>query len=229
MKKLIIPFFCAVFFSVSLNAQTADAVKKTEVIQSKLTPKDVIDNYFKALGGKDKLEAIKSTITESTILAEGMEVSMISKKMGNKFKSVQKMGDKEIAAQAFDGEKGYINQMGNKAPIPADKIAELKKGKTIDELNYDPSNFKTVTVEKIEGKNYNVLASDKGSFYFDDSTGLLYKSVIGGGTVLVKEYMTVDGVKFQSNIEIQSKGQKVVIKTNKITVNSGVTDLDFKS
>ncbi len=230
MKKLIIPFFCVLLFSTSVEAQqTAAKATKTEAKQSKLTPKEVIDNYLKALGGKEKLEAVKTTVTESIILADGMEVKMISKKMGNMFKSVQKIGDKEVAVQAFDGEKGYVKQEKTITPIPVDKIIDLKKGKTIDELNYNPANFEAVTVEKIGEKMYNVLSSDKGSFYFDDSTGLLYKSVIGGGEVLVKDYTTVDGIKFQSNIEIQNKGQKVNVKTLKIILNSGVTDVDFKS
>ena len=47
MKKIIIPFFCAVLFSVPAAAQKKGAASpKTEAVQSKLTPKEVIDNYF---------------------------------------------------------------------------------------------------------------------------------------------------------------------------------------
>ncbi|WP_370895276.1 hypothetical protein [Chryseobacterium gossypii] len=228
MKKIIIPFFCAVLFTTSVSAQqTATASAKTEATVSKLTPKEVIDNYLKALGGKDKLEAIKSVIMENTLSVQGMDVSMTTKKMGNKFKSEQSvMGQKMI--QLFDGEKGYFDQMGQKIDIPADKVAELKKGKVIDALGYDPASFKTVTVEKIDGKDYNVLTSDKGKFYFDASTGLLYKSSSGEGTAIMKSYMTVDGIKFPEVIEAEGNGQKVTIKTTKVTINSGVTEADFK-
>jgi len=228
MKKIIIPFFCAVLFTTSVSAQqTAAASAKTEATVSKLTPKEVIDNYLKALGGKDKLEAIKSVIMENTLSVQGMDVSMTTKKMGNKFKSEQSvMGQKMI--QLFDGEKGYFDQMGQKIDIPADKVAELKKGKVIDALGYDPASFKTVTVEKIDGKDYNVLTSDKGKFYFDASTGLLYKSSSGEGTAIMKSYMTVDGIKFPEVIEAEGNGQKVTIKTTKVTINSGVTEADFK-
>lgn len=69
MKKIIIPFFCAVLFSASATAQQTAAVAsvKTEAVKSKLSPKEVIDNYMKALGGKDKLQAVKSTIIENTL------------------------------------------------------------------------------------------------------------------------------------------------------------------
>ena len=230
MKKIIIPFFCAVLFAAPMAAQqTTAAPAKTEAVKSKLSSKEVIDNYLKALGGKDKLQAVKTTVIENTLTVPGLpaEVTMMTKKMGNKFKSEQSvMGQKMV--QSFDGEKGYFDQMGTKNPIPADKIAELKKSMVIDALAYDPANYTNVTVEKLDGKEYNVLSSDKGKFYFDASTGLLYKSSAAEGSALVKSYMTVDGIKFPQEIDAEGNGQKVTIKTVKVTMNSGVTDADFK-
>lgn len=228
MKKIIIPFFCAVLFSVPAAAQqTSAAPAKTEVVKSKLTPKEVIDNYFKALGGKAKLEAVKSTVVDNTLSVQGMDITMSTMKQGNKFKSVQTaMGQK--VTQFFDGEKGYIERGGQKTDFPADNIAELKKGKTVEALSFDPAGFQTVTVEKVDAKDYNVLSSEKGKFYFDAATGLLYKSTVGEGSVIVKNYMTVEGIKFPSEVDIEGKGQKVTIKTTKVVLNSGVSDADFK-
>lgn len=228
MKKIIIPFFCAVLFSTSVAAQkTTAAPAATEAVKSKLTSKEVIDNYIKALGGKDKLEGVKSIITDNTLSVQGMEITMTTKKMGNKFKSVQSVMGQQMT-QLFDGEKGYFDQMGQKIDIPADKIAELKKSKMIDALGYDAASFQTVTVEKIDGKDYNVLSSDKGKFYFDASTGLLYKSNAAEGNATIKSYMAVDGIKFPAEIDAEGNGQKINIKTTKVVVNAGVTDADFK-
>ncbi|MGG7467965.1 hypothetical protein ACVVIH_11175 [Chryseobacterium arthrosphaerae] len=228
MKKIIIPFFCAVLFSVPAAAQKkGTASAKTEAVTAKITPKEVIDNYFKASGGKDKLDAVKSVVMDNTISVQGMEIKSTTKKLGNKFKSVQSLMGKEMI-QLFDGEKGYFDQMGTKQEIPADKIAELKKGKPIDALAFDPSNFQTATVEKLDGKDYNVLTSDKGKFYFDTTTGLLYKTVAGEGSATIKSYMTVDGLQFASDVDAEGGGQKMNIKTTKVVINSGVTDADFK-
>ncbi|PKF74222.1 hypothetical protein [Chryseobacterium sp. PMSZPI] len=228
MKKIIIPFFCAVLFSVPAVAQKKDAASaKTEAVKSKLTSKEVIDNYFKALGGKDKLESVKSVITDNTLSAQGMEITMSTKKLGNKFKSVQSLMGQQMV-QLFDGEKGYFEQMGKKIDIPADKIADLKKGKPVDALAFESTNFQNVSVEKLDGKDYNVLTSDKGSFYFDTATGLLYKANTKEGNMTVKSYMTVDGVQFPAEVDAESAGQKINIKTTKIVINSGVTDADFK-
>ena len=229
MKKIIIPFFCAVLFTTTVNAQTkmAAATATSTAVKSQLSPQQVIDSYLNALGGKSKLEAVKTTITENTMSLQGMEIAMNTKKMGNKFKSVQSVMGQEVT-QMFDGEKGYVNQMGTKSDLPATVIPELKKGKTIDALGYDAANFSGVTVEKIDGKDYNVLTSDKGKFYFDVATGLLYKSNTEMGDAVIKSYLTVDGIKFPGDIEAEGNGQKVVIKTTKVTINSGVTDADFK-
>lgn len=228
MKKIIIPFFCAVLFSVPAIAQKkAATVAKTEAVASKLTPKDVIDNYLKASGGKEKLEAIKSIIIENTISVQGMEITSTTKKLGNKFKSVQSVMGKEMV-QLFDGEKGYIDQMGTKMDFPADKIGEMKKGKPVDALAFDASNFKEVSVEKLNGKDYNVLTSDKGKFYFDSSTGLLYKTEAKEGNATIKSYMTVDGVQLPAEMEVVAGPQTISIKTTKVVINSGVTDADFK-
>lgn len=228
MKKIIIPFFCAVLFSVPAAAQKkVTASAKTEAVKSKLTAKEVLDNYFKALGGKDKLEGVKSMITDNTMSAQEMEITMTTRKLGNKFKSVQSLMGQQMV-QLFDGEKGYFDQMGKKTDIPADKIAELKKGKPVDALAFDGANFQDVTAEKLDGKDYNLLSSDKGKFYFDAATGLLYKTIAGEGNITVKSYMTVDGMQFPADVEIDGGGQKVTIKTTKIVINSGVTDADFK-
>lgn len=231
MKKIIIPFFCAVLFSTSVAAQTTTAAAaRVEAVKSKLTPKEVIDNYLKALGGKDQLESVRTVIVENTITGDALpgEIAMTAKKMGNKFKSEQSFMGQVASSQLFDGEKGYFQQMGQKTEIPADKIAELKKGRAIDGLAYDAANYSSVTVEKLDGKDYNVLNSDKGKFYFDAATGLLYKSLAKEGNATIKSYMTVDGIKFPQEIQAAGNGQKLTIKTTKVILNSGVTDADFK-
>lgn len=231
MKNIIIPFFCAVLFSAPAAAQTAGTVGvKTEAVKSKYTPKEVIDNYLKGIGGKDKLESVRTVMIENSITGAGMpgEIGMTAKRMGNKFKSEQTFMGQVVSSQFFDGEKGYLQKMGQKTEIPADKIAEYKKGKVIDALAYDAANYSSVTVEKLDGKDYNVLTSDRGKFYFDASTGLLYKSVGKEGSAIIKSYMTVDGIKFPQEIQAEGNRPQVTIKTTKVILNSGVTDADFK-
>lgn len=225
MKKIIIPFFCAALLTVSVNIQAQTKVASAS--KSKQTPQQVIDKYLDALGGKAKLEAVKSTITENIMTIQGMDITIVTKKMANKFKSTQSVMGQTVT-QMFDGEKGYVDQMGTKSDFPESSIPELKKAKTIDALGFNAANYKEASVEKLDDKEYNVLSSDKGKLYFDTNAGLLYKSNLEMGDAIIKSYLTVDGVKFPELIEAEGNGQKVTIKTTKVTVNSGVSDEDFK-
>jgi hypothetical protein len=65
------------FFYFGSCTKTAPA--KTEAVKSKLTPKEVIDKYLTALGGKDKLEAVKSIVMENTISVLLGEITMTTK------------------------------------------------------------------------------------------------------------------------------------------------------
>ena len=228
MKKVILPLFCILMGVTSVTAQNNTAAPaKIETQNAKLSAKDVIDTYIKALGGKDKLEAVKTTIIHNTLSVQGMEISMVTKKLGNKFRSEQEvMGQKMV--QFFDGEKGYIEQMGQKIDIPATEIDDLKKAKVIDALGYDPAKFSEVNVEKVDGKDYNVLTSEQGKSYFDKSTGLLHKTISEDNKIFINNYMTIEGIKFPSEVEAEGNGQKVLIKTTKVIINSGVSEEDFK-
>lgn len=213
--------------SVPVAAQKTSVKAEASTSKSQMSAQQVIDKYVAAMGGKAKLESVKTSIVGNTITVQGMEITMSTKKMGNKFKSLQSIMGQDMT-QVFNGEKGYFEQAGKKIDIPADKIAEFKKGKVIEALGYDAANFTSVALEQIDGKNYNVLSSEKGKFFFDADTGLLYKSETKEGNAIIKSYMTVDGIKFAELIDAEGNGQSVSIKTTKVTLNSGVSEADFK-
>jgi hypothetical protein len=56
----------------------------------------------------------------------------------------------------------------------------------------------------------------------------LYKSETKEGNAIIKNYITVDGIKFAEQIDAEGNGQQVKIITTKVTLNSGVSDADFK-
>ncbi|KQT16327.1 hypothetical protein ASG31_12480 [Chryseobacterium sp. Leaf404] len=229
MKKIILPFILILTLSEPFSAQKINSTSGASSASSQMTAKKVIDNYLTALGGRAKLESLKTIIIENTMSAPNAEVKMTTKKMGNKFNSVQDiMGTK--VSQVFDGKRGILEQKGMKTEIPAMTISDLKTKRMLDALNYEASTFTGVTSEQIDGKNYHVLTSAKGRYFFDAATGLLYKSEINGGSnSTVKSYMTVEGIKFPELVEADRKGQTISIKTTKIILNSGVSDADFKT
>ncbi|UQB68611.1 LolA family protein [Epilithonimonas zeae] len=212
MKKLILTFALSVATVANLSAQTA---------------KQVIDNYVTALGGKQKLESVKTLSMKNTISVMGMEMEGKTVKKDNKFKSTQSMMGQEMS-QVFDGEKGFANQMGQKIDFPADQVAKLKDAKLMDALGLNPEKMKTVEKKQIDGKDYIILSSDDSKYYFDAKTNLLWKTEGDKGTMIISKYADIDGIKFVEEMSIDAAGQQVSVKNSDIKINQPVSDDEFK-
>ncbi|WP_312765176.1 hypothetical protein [Epilithonimonas sp.] len=215
MKKLIVSFALSLLFAANMMAQNVP------------TAKQVIDNYLTALGGKAKLESVKTLSMKNTISVMGMDMEGTTVKKDNKFKSTQTMMGQEMV-QVFDGEKGYANQMGQKMDLPADQIEKLKTAKIIEALGLDAAKIKTVEKKQIDGKDFYVLSSDDTKSYFDAKTGLLAKSESDKGTMTIAKYADVDGIKFVEEMSIDAAGQQITIKNSDIKINQPVSDDVFK-
>ncbi|MFC0342966.1 LolA family protein [Epilithonimonas hispanica] len=215
MKKLIVSFALSLLFAANMMAQNVP------------TAKQVIDNYVTALGGKAKLEAVKTLSMKNTISVMGMEMEGTTVKKDNKFKSTQTMMGQEMV-QIFDGEKGYANQMGQKMDFPADQVAKLKTSKIIEALGMDAAKIKTVEKKQIDGKDFYVLSSDDTKSYFDVKTGLLAKSEGDKGVMTIAKYADVDGIKFPEEMSVDAGGQQITIKNSDIKINQPVSDDVFK-
>lgn len=215
MKRIILTFALSMMIVATMSAQALP------------TAKQIIDNYVTALGGKEKLESVKTLSMKNTISAMGMEFEGKTIKKDNKYKSTQDIMGQEWV-QVFDGEKGYANQMGQKADFPEDQIAKLKTSKVIEALGLDPAKMKTVEKIQLDGKDYYVLTSDDSKYYFDVTTGLLYKteSVKGGATII--KYTDVDGIKFVEEMTMDMAGQEINVKNSDIKINPPISDDEFK-
>lgn len=215
MKKLILTFAFSLMVVANIGAQALP------------TAKQIIDNYVTALGGKQKLESVKTISMKNTISVMGMDMEGKTLKKDNKFKSSQSMMGQEMV-QIFDGEKGYANQMGQKMDFPADQVAKLKTSKIMDALAMDPAKIKTVEKTQIDGKDYYLLSSDDAKSYFDVKTGLLYKTENEKGNMTISKYADVDGIKFVEEMSLNAAGQDIKIKNSDIKINQPISDDEFK-
>lgn len=215
MKRIILTFALSVMMVANMSAQAVP------------TAKQIIDNYVTALGGKQKLESVKTLSMKNTISVMGMEMEGKTIKKDNKYKSSQSMMGQEMV-QVFDGEKGYANQMGQKVEFPAEQIAKLKTSKVMDALGLDPVKIKTVEKKQVDGKDYYVLSSDESKSYFDVKTGLLFKTENEKGNMTVNKYADVDGIKFVEEMSVDAAGQQISIKNSDIKINLPVSDDEFK-
>lgn len=215
MKKLILSFTFSILFAVSFTAQQMP------------TAQQVIDNYVVALGGKQKLESIKTLSLKNSINVMGMDMEGKTIKKDNKFKSTQNfMGQESV--QLFNGTSGYTIQMGQKMDFPADQLEKMKTSKVMDALAMNAAKIKSVEKTQIDGKDYYVLTSDDSKYYFDAKTNLLYKTESDKSNITIGKYTDVDGIKFVEEMKINAAGQEISVKNSDIQINKGVTDEDFK-
>ncbi|WP_313577850.1 pitrilysin family protein [Chishuiella sp.] len=208
-------------------------VKTTNVTVAQIT-----DNYFKAIGGADKVKAVKSIFQKGKIETMGMNGEYIKKDLApNKTITIMNIGGMTVK-QVFDGEKGFYD-MGQKVDLPADMIASLKKTNTLFIPLSDV--YKKAKVDGIVTENgkdyYKVIISELNrTDYYDIKSGLLVKTEqvqkTPQGDVVAStinsSYNTFEGILFPTDIVTESGAQKVEITIKSIEVNKNVSDKDFK-
>ncbi|WP_420570751.1 M16 family metallopeptidase [Kordia sp.] len=232
---------------VTYYDQFGASTKKPEFkkeVPAGVTAQSVIDNYIKAVGGKDKLMKVNSLVQEMEASMQGMSmITTVKQKSPNMMMTdVSVVGMGSVFKQVFDGEKGYMSQQGQKRDMPAEMLAEMKGRKGLfPELTYDNSKLELTGIESVEGKDAYVVVvtadSGKTKNYYDVASGLKVKkseTAKGpGGQEVVQEtsygdYKETDGVKFPHKMIAPAAGQKIEFKTISVKVNAPLTKKDFE-
>lgn len=117
----------------------------------------VINNYLKAIGGKDRLRKIKTLHydMEADVMGNKLEMQ-IFKKEPNKSHVEVKMGGNVVSEQIFNGKDARIMRMGNPVPTDEKVVEQLKiEGYPFPEMQYTQEDVKTelIGMEDINGKN----------------------------------------------------------------------------
>jgi zinc protease len=202
-----------------------------------MTAANVIDKYITAIGGEDKVMAIKTTMMVANATIQGTPLVMTNKSSApNKtLQEIAVMGN-VMQKSIFDGEKGYSESRGQRTDMEGDDLEEAKEGNAIiSDLNYKSGTL--LRIEPIDGRNTIVLKHKDNEIFYDMETGLKVKSIKvtkgpdGAETqipTLFSDYKEVKGVKFPYSI-IQKMGpMELNFEIQEIKVNEGVTDADFK-
>ncbi|SEW46728.1 hypothetical protein SAMN05428988_6493 [Chitinophaga sp. YR573] len=211
-----------------------------------LTAKDVINNYLTAIGGADKLKAIKDMSMSATGSVQGTDIQMT-----RKFKAPDKyLLDVFIPAMDTHASKILINgdsvkmiQMGNAVPVDAATRQKMKANQQIvPELSYltDGSTFTLspdITTDDTGNDSYvvTVVTPDGQSIvlYYDVKTGYRIKTETHVGdqvasVVESSDYRDVSGIKFPYSLKNFISGQELNFKVTDLKVNSGLSDEEFK-
>jgi len=210
-----------------------------------LTAQKVIADYINALGGADKLNAIKDLKQVMSASMQGMTLEITSlKKAPNKSLETVTAGAMEFQKVVFNGESGIEVVQGQASPFDEKKIAEAKlESRIFPELMLQEfgAELKLTGLETINQKQAYVVQVSMPSgktrlMYFDTQTGLKLKESQTVETpqgsfsqsVEYKEYQEVEGVMFPSKASISIGPQVLDAEISSIELNSGISDDTFK-
>ena len=223
------------YFDVDGNPTEKPAM--TLPIPEGMTAENVVDKYIAAIGGKDKVMAVKTTMTVANATIQGTPLVMTMKAAApNKVSQEISVMGNTMQKTVFNGTTGYSSSRGQKKDMTAEEIAKAKTESGIfKDLTY--ASGELLRVEPLEGKNAIVLKYKDSEIYYDMTSGLKVKEVktatgpdgkeIKVPTVYA-DYKEVNGVKFPHSIGIKSGPMNLDFVVQEIKVNEGVSDADFK-
>jgi len=207
---------------------------------------DVIQAYIKAIGGLDKVNAIKdyTIVMGASVQGQNIEMTQVRKAPGKLSLEVSMMGN-VMQATKFDGEKGSVSMMGQVTKVEGEQATAMKaEAFLFPELMYldGTQNMEISGVEKVGNEDayvINITDADGNAKteYYAKESGLKLKNIsvikAQGQTITqtteFKDYTMVGGVMFPHTI-ISSGAMPFPIefKVSSLNVNSGVEDSVFE-
>lgn len=204
-----------------------------------INPVTIVSNYIDAIGGLDKLKAIRSKKEIATASMQGMTLEISSKKTTEQQSAlvVSMMGN-PMQKQIINKDKGYNEAQGQRMEMDENALNEaLVETAIFPELNLATEDLKMGGIVDVNGtKAYELKVSDNKSFFYAVDTFLKIKIAetqeIQGNTMtqetLLGDYKAIDGVLFPHK-NTQSFGpQKIDFMTQSIELNLSFSAEDFQ-
>jgi len=233
LEKLKIPIF---YFDKYGNPTDKPQAK---AVDPSITPKVVLDKYFKAIGGMDAVNKVKTLYFSGSTNLQGMKLAVTIKQAEGKAIQEVSADGTTIDKQVINNGKGYSVQGGRKQDLEADDLETAKfNASTFPELVLLKEPEVTIKgIETVDGKDAYVLESGKSTFYYDIETGLRVaigeENKIMGQKITTmmyyKDYKALNGVKIPHTlVQDLGGGVELEVKFDNVKVNQGVSDDDFK-
>ena len=211
-------------------------------VDSNISAEDVIDDYIKAIGGKDALSEVTSIEIKATSNIQGTVLEMYSIK-NNQNQSLMEMSamGMTIAKTVFNKFQGFNEVNGQRIPLTEVELEQaIINSALFSELNFDFSLVELVGTSDVEGeKAYEIKVTDNKSIFYSVDTGLKLKEVesqeVEGnlivGETYYREYEEVEGILLPKVINQVSAAIPIpggiTFKTTSIKLNVETNDSDF--
>ena len=211
-------------------------------IDSDISAEDVINEYVKAIGGKDALAEVTSIEIKATSNVQGTVLEMYSIK-NNQNQSLMEMSamGMTIAKTVFNKFQGYNEVNGQRIPLTEVELEQaIINSALFSELNFDFSLVELVGTSDVEGeKAYEIKVTDNKSVFYSVDTGLKLKEVesqeVEGnlivGETYYREYEEVEGILLPKVINQVSASIPIpggiTFKATSIKLNVETKESDF--
>jgi len=234
-------------FPINYFDKYANAVAKpvfNKAIPEGMTALDVVDNYIKAIGGKDILLNVNTLVSNMDVTIPGapFKPMAISKQMmPNKisFEMKANMGGQTMSLMKrnFSGEKGYMEQQGQKMLMSEEEIMEAKNVEGIfEELYYSENQTELLSINSIDGEDVYKVKVVK-----NEKTSYRYYAVESGYLISIEEedenknisstkygdYRSVNGIMMPYFMQVNAGGQNLEFNTTEVMINTELKDSDF--
>lgn len=211
-----------------------------------LTADQILENYIKAIGGRDAWKKLTTRISTGTIDVPAMNLSglvVVKEKAPNRSVFTVNFNG-AVFQQGFDGTIGWSDdpQNGLREQM-GEELVETKR----DSDFYHPLDLKqiyskiTVTgTDKIDDRDAYVLEASSGDLgtdkiYFDTQNGLVLRIVgqhhtVDGPATFTEDFSDfreVDGIKLPYTVHQESPSSTFTIKFTEIRHNEAIEDATF--
>jgi zinc protease len=222
--------------AASVSAPTAPA----------LTADQILENYIKAIGGRENWKKLTTRISTGTIDVPAMNLSglvTVREKAPNRSIFTVNFNG-AVFQQGFDGTIGWSNDPQNGLrEQTGEELAETKR----DSDFYHPLDLKQmyskITVagtDKIDDREAYVVEASSGDLgtdkiYFDAQNGLVLRIVgqhhtVDGPATFTEDFSDfreVDGIKLPYTVRQESPSSTFTIKFTEIRHNEAIEDASF--
>jgi predicted Zn-dependent peptidase len=209
-----------------------------------LSAEAIIDNYIKALGGKEAIDKVTDYTIKGDVNAMGQTLSMTTSfKAPNKILFLIEMSGMEIQKMTFNGATLRMSGMGGSQEMTEGELLDATRDEAgiAPEADYIKNGY-TLTVsgiEEVNGQKAYVLTAVKGNrkqvSYFSVENGLKIKAVtttpLPEGeqqtTVEFSDYRPVEGVQIPFQMKQIMAGMAMEVAVTAVEINKGIDDAAF--
>lgn len=207
------------------------------------TAKDIINNYIKAVGGSDKIKAIKDFSYTATGNVQGQDIKLEAKYVlpGYMLQAITLTASNMVVQKTLvKGDSISLSAMGQSQPLDAAAIKRIKDQSTpFPEMEYLSEDYQLSlqpVIVNMDGTDAYVVTVKHGDGqevkeYYDAASGLkLRKETNAGGTpssITYSKYTSVGGILFPS-FELISQAVEIPLNIKDVKINSGLQPSDFQ-